>query len=61
MDAYEEDYHRHLLSAQIALGNRREALEDFHRYEEVMIRELDLLPSAKMQELAEKANSLGKT
>ncbi len=59
MDAYEEDFHYHLVRAQIALGHRREALEDYHRYEEIMIRELDLLPSARMQELAEKANSLG--
>jgi len=60
MDSFDEDVHRHLISAQIALGNRREALEDFHRYEEMMIRELDLLPSTRMQELAEKAASLGK-
>ncbi len=61
MDPYEENFHRHLVSAQIALGNRREALEDFHRYEQVMIRELDLMPSARMQELADKAASLGRS
>ena len=61
LDAYEEDFHRHLVNAHFAMGNRREALDDYHRYEEIMIRELDLLPSARMQELAEKANSLGKS
>ena len=60
MDPYEEEFYYHLVVAQIELGNRREALDDYHRYEEMMIRELDLLPSSRMQELAEKAALLGK-
>jgi len=58
-DPYDEEFHKHRVAAQHGLGNRREALEEYHRYEEMMIRELDLPPSLPMQALAEKAASLG--
>jgi DNA-binding SARP family transcriptional activator len=57
-DAYREDFYRFLILAQLKLGARREALADYHRYEEMMIRELDLLPSARMKQLADQATSL---
>ncbi|MFH1843206.1 MAG: BTAD domain-containing putative transcriptional regulator [bacterium] len=58
---YHEDFYRHLVEAQFELGNRREALADFHQYEEMMVREMDLLPSARMKALADKVVALGRT
>ena len=59
LDPYNEKLSYHLVNAQYRLGNRREALTDFHRYEEMMMRELDLLPSTEMQTLADKVLALG--
>ncbi|MCP4547351.1 MAG: tetratricopeptide repeat protein [bacterium] len=59
LDIYNEKLHRHLVHAQYRLGNRREALADFHRYEEMMMSELDLLPSAGMRALADKVMTMG--
>jgi len=56
---YHEDFYRYLVEAQFELGNRREALADFHQYEEMMVREMELLPSARMKALADKVVALG--
>lgn len=56
---YHEDFYWYLVRAQFELGNRREALADFHQYEEMMIREMELLPSARMKALADKVVTLG--
>ncbi|MBN1825984.1 MAG: hypothetical protein JW958_06945 [Candidatus Eisenbacteria bacterium] len=56
-DPYREEFHYHLVQAHHRLGNRREALDDYHRYEETMVRELDLLPSGRMKALADKVVS----
>jgi len=59
LDPYSEEIYWHLVHAQFRLGHRHEALADFHRYEEMMIREMDLLSSARMKALAEKVLALG--
>jgi ATP/maltotriose-dependent transcriptional regulator MalT/two-component SAPR family response regulator len=53
LDPYDEDTYWFLLRAHLKLRNRREALADYHRYEEMMIREMDLLPSRRMKALAD--------
>jgi LuxR family transcriptional regulator, maltose regulon positive regulatory protein len=53
-DAYKEEFHAHLIRAHLALGNRREALAAYAKYEEIMRGELDLSPSPQMRELAGK-------
>ncbi len=58
MDSYHEEFYRYLIQAQLKLGNRHEALTDYHRYEEMMIRELDLLPTTQMKNLADQATAL---
>jgi DNA-binding SARP family transcriptional activator len=59
-DPYQERFYIHLMRAQMQLGNRREALQVYHEYEEMMIREMGLLPSAEMKSLADKITSLRK-
>lgn len=59
-DPFSEDFYRHLVHAQLQLGNRREALAGYHRYEEMMVGEMGLLPSARMKALADKVVALGK-
>ncbi len=58
-DRYCEDFHWHLVHAQHRLGNRTEALQDYQRYEELMIGDLDMVPAARLSELASKISSLG--
>lgn len=58
-DPYEEDLHHRLVEAHERLGHKQEALAAYHRYEEMMIRELDLLPSERMKELADRVVRLG--
>ena len=54
-----EEFYWHLVQAHMAMRNRREALAACHRYEEMMKRELDLPPSARMRELAGRVVALG--
>jgi len=58
-EPYREEFYFHLVQAHGRLGNRREALADYHRYEEMMIRELDLLPSRSMKALLDQIVSPG--
>ena len=58
-DSFHEDFHWHLVHALSRLDHRREALAAYHRYEQVMVRELDLLPSKRMKSLADKVVSIG--
>ncbi|MGD9547248.1 MAG: BTAD domain-containing putative transcriptional regulator [Candidatus Krumholzibacteriia bacterium] len=58
-DRYCEDFHWHLVHAQYRLGNRAEALQDYQRYEELMIGDLDMVPAARLSELASKISSVG--
>ncbi len=57
-DPFHESFHWHLVRAQLGLRNRREALDDYHRYEKMMQREMDLLPSARMKALADRATAI---
>ena len=59
VDPYDEKLYRRLMRGQLELGHRREALAAYHRYEEMMIREMDLLPTAPMKALAEEIIALG--
>jgi len=60
-DPYHEEFYWHLVRAQYKLGNRREALTGYHQYEEMMARELELLPSVRMKELADQVIALGRS
>ncbi|MBM4116591.1 tetratricopeptide repeat protein [bacterium] len=53
-DPYAEGLHWHLIEAQRRLGQRREALADYQRYERLLIEELDLPPSPRLRELGER-------
>ncbi|MBM3317695.1 MAG: tetratricopeptide repeat protein, partial [Candidatus Eisenbacteria bacterium] len=57
-DSLNEACHQALVRAHLMLGHRREALAHYHAYEETMLRELGLLPSARMKALAEQITSL---
>ncbi len=57
-DPLHEELHYHLLQAQFRLRHRREALESYHRYEELMVRELGLPPSQRLRALADKIVSI---
>lgn len=59
VDPYDESLHRRLILGHLRLGHRREALAAYHRYEEMMIRELDLLPTEPMKALADEILALG--
>ncbi len=59
-DKYSEDFYWHLVHAHLRLKNRREALDGFHQYEQMMIGEMDLLPSERMKALADKVVALGR-
>jgi ATP/maltotriose-dependent transcriptional regulator MalT/DNA-binding SARP family transcriptional activator len=59
MDPYHEVFHYRSVGASLALGNRWEALQGYHRYEERLSRELGLLPSRRMKTIAEKIVALG--
>ena len=54
LDPYSEELYHALVSAQFELGHRKEAMESWQRYEEMMMREMELLPSEKMKSLAER-------
>lgn len=58
-DPFAEDFHVALVQAHLELGNRQEALAAYHQYEQMMVRELDLIPSTRMKTFAEKATLLG--
>jgi len=60
-DPYHEDFSWNLVRAQHELGNRREALAAYHQYEEMMTRELELLPSARMKDLADQVSAHGRS
>jgi LuxR family transcriptional regulator, maltose regulon positive regulatory protein len=53
-DPYREEFHAHLISHHLAAGNRADALACYHQYERLLRRDLGLLPSARMQALAER-------
>ncbi len=53
-DPFAEGLHWHLVQAEFQLGQRREALADYQRYERLMIQELDLPPSPRLRTLAER-------
>lgn len=57
-DPYSEDFAWHLIHALLRLGNRREAIEAYHRYEKLLVQELDVLPSQRMKALAAQATAL---
>lgn len=48
-------FHEILVRAQLEMGHRREALESYRQYEQRLARDLDLLPSSSMRQLAERA------
>ncbi|RPJ44538.1 MAG: hypothetical protein EHM19_06580 [Candidatus Latescibacterota bacterium] len=58
-DSWREEFHFELVQALHRLGNKVEALDAYHAYEEALIRELELLPSARMKSLAEKLTAPG--
>ncbi len=53
IDPYQEESHRYRVQAQLALGHRREALDAYHEYEKMMVREMGLMPTQAMRALAE--------
>jgi DNA-binding SARP family transcriptional activator len=55
---YQEELHWHLVRSLHRLGHRHEALEAYRQYERSMVRELDLLPSARMQDLARQVSKV---
>jgi LuxR family transcriptional regulator, maltose regulon positive regulatory protein len=58
-DPFRESFHSHLVQAQLAMGNRHEALAAYHHYEQVMKSEMGLSPSPSMRRLAERAAAMG--
>ena len=54
LDPYREEAYWHLIQSYVHLGNRREVLAGYHQYEEMMVREMGLLPSSRMRALADK-------
>ena len=54
LDPYHEEFHRRLIEGLAGIGHRTEALEAYHQYETLMVRELDLLPSEALEGLAER-------
>jgi len=54
LDPYHEEFHKRLVEGLAGLGHRAEALEAYHQYETLMVRELDLLPSNRLKALAER-------
>jgi SARP family transcriptional regulator, regulator of embCAB operon len=58
-DPYHEGFHSHLVEANLALGNRLEALGCYRHYEEVLSRDLGLLPSPRMRGIADKIVASG--
>lgn len=59
-DPFNERFHQARVQSHLMLGHRREALARYHAYEETMMRELGMLPSAKMKALAEAITAFGK-
>jgi DNA-binding SARP family transcriptional activator len=55
---YQEVLHWHLVRSLCELGHRHEALDAYHQYEKNMVRELDLLPSIRMQDLARRISKV---
>jgi len=58
-DPLHEPFARHLLTGLLRLGHRGEARATYARFEARLVRELDLLPSARLKELAEQAAGPG--
>lgn len=58
VDSYQEDIHWFRVQAHLRLGHRREALDAYHQYEEMLVREMGLLPSDRMRALADQVVSL---
>lgn len=58
MDPFDEEICAHLLRAHIQLGHRHEALTAYHDYERMLVREMGVLPSARMRALADEATAL---
>ena len=58
IDAYQEELHWFRVQAHLRLGHRREALDAYHQYEEMLVREMGLLPSDRMRALADQVVSL---
>ncbi len=56
LDPFGEGLHWHLIQAQFRLGQRREAVADYQRYERLMLQELDSPPSPRLCKLAEQLN-----
>jgi DNA-binding SARP family transcriptional activator len=56
-DASHEPFARHLLRGLLAQGHRGEARAAYARFERRLVAELDLLPSASLKELVERASS----
>lgn len=59
-DPFNERFHQAQVQSHLMLGHRREALARYHTYEETMMRELGMLPSAKMRGLAESITAFGR-
>jgi LuxR family transcriptional regulator, maltose regulon positive regulatory protein len=53
-DPYNEELCYHLIQAHVSLGHRHEAVETYREFEQRMMDELSLVPSARMQSLIEK-------
>jgi DNA-binding SARP family transcriptional activator len=52
-DPYAEALHWHLIHAQYRLGRLPDAVADYRRYEQLMLRDLDLPASPRLRSLAE--------
>jgi DNA-binding SARP family transcriptional activator len=55
-DPLHEPFARHLVRGLVALGHHGEAREAYARFERKLMIELDLLPTAQLKELAERAD-----
>jgi DNA-binding SARP family transcriptional activator len=54
-DPLHEPFARALLLGLLRLGHRQDVIDTYARFESRLVRELDLLPSARLKELAEQA------
>lgn len=59
-DPYHEGFHSRLIEANLALGNRLESLDGYQRYEDLLSRDLGLLPSPRMREIADRIAASGR-
>lgn len=58
-DPLHEAFARSLLLGLLRLGLRGEVLETYRRFEARLVRELDMLPSSRLKDLAEQAGRVG--